>query len=92
MKIQRVIHIGKLGYFGGNAAMIVEAEGFGRIEALRQGGLGIWACAQRPKMSREQQKQLDEALDLLWQKRTEGLFWSENLQRFVSIPASGEES
>lgn len=55
------------GPFGSIRYLVAEVEGFGKVYAIRQGGLGLWACPARIKMSREQEEAFDAAMDAAWE-------------------------
>jgi len=50
------------GPFGFNMVATVEFSD-GKFVAVRQGGLGIWACVKRSQMTREEQDRFDNFLD-----------------------------
>lgn len=62
MQIVKLIKVEKDPLFG-NLIATVETDRFGTIRAVRQGGLGIWAFPQRPKLSENEKHIFDDALD-----------------------------
>lgn len=53
---------------GGNPLLWVEVEGYGDVNFILQGGVDIWAGSIRPRLSPEEQKDLDQQLGALWEE------------------------